>query len=171
MNCSITNCEKAEKVRGYCKHHYRKKYLLKIHPLYIIWQGIVQRCENKNCKAYDYYGGRGIIVCKLWRENYKEFENYMGDRPSLKHTVDRINTNGNYEPGNVRWASKQEQQRNRKLRKTNTTSIHGVVYNEKFKRYRTRISYNSKTIYGGSFKTLEEAKECRIKLEKMYPAK
>ena len=63
MNCSITNCEKAEKVRGYCKHHYRKEYLLKIHPLYIIWQSIVQRCENKNCKAYDYYGGRGIKIC------------------------------------------------------------------------------------------------------------
>ncbi len=84
------------------------------HPLYSIWSGMLQRCNNPNCKGYRNYGGRGITVCTRWRESFEAFASDVGARPSTEHTLDRINVNGNYEPTNVRWATDSEQQRNRR---------------------------------------------------------
>lgn len=66
-----------------------------------------QRCRNKNHKSYEDYGGRGIMVFFMWigKGGFEEFLRDVGKRPSRKHTLDRINPNGNYEPGNVRWAT------------------------------------------------------------------
>lgn len=78
---------------------------------YRIWAGIFTRCYNLNCKAYRLYGGRGITVYEEWRA-FPEFLKYVGPRPSKNHSIDRINNDGNYEPGNVRWATKLEQANN-----------------------------------------------------------
>jgi hypothetical protein len=79
---------------------------------YTIWENMVSRCTNKNNPRYDRYGGRGIKVCDRWRA----FENFLvdvGSRPSSEHTLDRYPDNdGHYEPGNVRWATRKQQQRN-----------------------------------------------------------
>jgi hypothetical protein len=75
--------------------------------------GMKNRCEKPSCGAYYKYGARGITVCERW----KAFENFyadMGPKPSPKHTLDRINGTGDYEPGNCRWATPHEQQRNLK---------------------------------------------------------
>lgn len=88
------------------------------HPLYGIWCNMKQRCNNPNHTYYHLYGGRGIKVCERW----KDFKNFMVDvspRPSLTHTIDRFpDKDGNYEPGNFRWATISEQNNNKRKYKT-----------------------------------------------------
>jgi hypothetical protein len=73
---------------------------------------MMDRCYNPKHPAYAQYGGRGIVVCDEWKASFKAFAEHMGERPNGL-TLDRINTNGNYEPGNCRWATMAEQNRNR----------------------------------------------------------
>jgi hypothetical protein len=76
---------------------------------------MVTRCTNPNHKSYSLYGGKGISVCQEWSSIDKfvpSIEAAIGPRPSQKHSLDRIDSNGNYEPGNVRWATQSEQLRN-----------------------------------------------------------
>lgn len=84
---------------------------------YGIWGNMIERCCNPNNDAWHLYGGRGIAVCERWRQSYAAFLEDVGPRPSSKHSLDRINTNGNYEPGNVRWATMREQSNNRRNNK------------------------------------------------------
>jgi len=83
------------------------------HPLFNIWKAMIQRCENPNHTWYERYGGRGVRVCERWRSNFEAFAADVGDRPSLTHTLDRIDGDGDYELSNVRWATPTIQQRNR----------------------------------------------------------
>jgi hypothetical protein len=103
---AIKNCGKH---RGWSKH-----------PLYSTWYGIKTRTTNGNQISYENYGGRGIVMCKKWRDSFIVFrtdvENEIGPKPPDR-TFDRINNNGNYEPGNVRWATAKEQSDNQRPRK------------------------------------------------------
>ena len=76
------------------------------------WTSMLTRCFNPRSEDYPRYGGRGITVCDRWRE-FKQFLADMGIKPSPRHSIDRINNDGNYEPGNCRWATQTEQSRNR----------------------------------------------------------
>jgi len=82
-------------------------------PEYSAWQAMRNRCEKPKVACYHNYGGRGIKVCERW-SSFGEFIKDMGLRPSDAHSLDRINVNGNYEPGNVRWATNIEQARNKR---------------------------------------------------------
>lgn len=79
-----------------------------------IWNMMKQRCQNPNNAAFDIYGGRGISVCADWSNSFEMFYRDMGPRPSPDHSLDRIDNDGNYEPGNVQWATRKQQSRNRR---------------------------------------------------------
>jgi hypothetical protein len=81
-------------------------------PEYLAWQGMRGRCLNPKNFAWKRYGGRGITICARW-DRFENFLADMGRRPSLDHSLDRMNNNGNYEPGNCRWATRAQQNGNR----------------------------------------------------------
>lgn len=81
---------------------------------YKAWCGIKWRCHCKRGRDYPKYGGRGIQVCKKWRESFSDFLSDVGLAPSQDHSLERIDNDRNYEPGNTRWATVQEQNRNRR---------------------------------------------------------
>jgi hypothetical protein len=80
---------------------------------YAIWHTMKARCLNPKDQGYKGYGGRGIGIHEPWVNDFMAFYNYVGPRPTPLHSIDRINNNGNYEPGNVRWATRKEQSRNK----------------------------------------------------------
>lgn len=84
-------------------------------PEYTIWVSMIGRCHNPKNRAFTNYGGRGIAVCDRWRESFAVFMEDMGPRPSDAHEIDRFPDNdGGYEPGNCRWATSKQQNRNRR---------------------------------------------------------
>ena len=90
------------------------------HPFFTKWRAMIHRCSNPKDQAYKYYGARGITVCDEWLKNPKAYIDYImglenAGQPEL--SIDRINNDGNYEPGNIRWATAKQQANNRRSRK------------------------------------------------------
>lgn len=100
-------------------------------PEYRTWQNIKGRCLNPRNRDYKNYGSRGIIVCKRWLESFDAFLADMGPRPDRRHSIDRINNDGNYEPTNCRWATKQEQRVNQRPHHVSAERLAELLRKEK----------------------------------------
>jgi hypothetical protein len=81
-------------------------------PEHSSWKQMRQRCLNPKNNAYDRYGGRGIVICQRWLDSFADFYADMGPKPSPKHSIERRENDGNYEPGNCYWATPKQQNRN-----------------------------------------------------------
>lgn len=93
---------------------YGRKHRTIQPPEYLVWSKMKGRCSNPRDTMYQYYGLLGVTVCERWRASFSAFMADMGPRPSDKHSIDRIDSAGNYEPGNCRWATTKEQHANRR---------------------------------------------------------
>lgn len=91
---------------------------------YRIWGDMISRCNNSNVRCYKNYGGRGIIVCERWRE-FINFIADMGPRPGPDYSLDRMDNDGPYEPGNCKWSTREEQQSNK--RRARLLTVDGVT--------------------------------------------
>jgi hypothetical protein len=129
-NIACMSCSKA----GVPRTHGQSKT-----PMYSIWHGMVQRCTNARSTSFKRYGGRGITVCDAWRTSFEAFARDVGPRPSKLHSIDRIDNSGNYEPGNVRWATIDVQLRN--TRRNVHATVGGVSMVLKDAAKATGVSY------------------------------
>lgn len=167
--CSVEGCDVRRRALGYCGRHYQQvkkgntptlafpqEYHGLSHTLeYDIWTRMKARCTNKNDKDYSEWGGRGITVCPEWANSFATFNRDMGQRPSLKHSLDRIDNDGNYEPSNCRWATTTQQALNKRLYKKNKTGYSGIYIVRN--KYRVQIRRNNAFVHIGYYKDLGEA--------------
>ena len=174
--CKIDTCDNEHVAKGFCDKHYwkYKKYGSATsgrtyNPsgesstrTYSCWKNMKQRCLNPNNKYYHRYGGRGIKIHKTWVDNFNKFLEDMGDCPPGL-TIERIDNEGDYEPGNCKWDTMENQTRNRSLRFDNKTGAIGVS-KTKYGTYTAKL----KNVCSKNFKTLEEAIKYRLLLEIEY---
>ena len=132
-------------------------------PGYNSWVAMKQRCTNRAI-----YKSKGIKVCDRWLESFQNFYDDMGERPTPKHTIDRIDNNGDYEPSNCRWATAQEQARNRDVYAGSVSGLTGVAWRDDIKKWRSYIKVDGKLIHGGSYVDFFGACCARKSLENKY---
>src|ERR1700760_30818 len=130
-------------------------------PEYQTWKNMLARCDNNPWYAH-------VQVCDAWRESYAAFLADVGHRPSPEMTLDRIDPTGNYEPGNVRWATRAIQSRNTRVHCTNKTGVRGVSWSKQKSCYRAQISVDNRSVHLGYFDTIEDAKLARKNAEGFY---
>lgn len=124
---------------------------------YTAWLGMKRRCLNEKDKKFADYGGRGIKVQENWISDFVQFYEYVGVAPSPEHSLDRIDTNGNYEEGNVKWSTKPEQAQNTRKPKSGFNKYKWVTYHKRIKKYKAGFIMNGVSYYRGYFETESEA--------------
>lgn len=132
---------------------------MKKHRFYDTYRNMMKRCYTKSDPSYKNYGGRGISVCEEWQDIIK-FVAWADSTYIEGYTLDRIDSAGNYEPSNCRWADATTQAINQRMMKNNTTGYVGV-YLARDNRWESRLTFNKVDIFLGRFNTNEEAAQAR----------
>lgn len=135
-------------------------------PLYVVWCAMKARCHRVTDKAYPRYGGRRIMVCQEWRDNFETFKSDMGKKPFSDSSIDRIDNDKGYSPDNCRWASPTVQRRNQRLSVKNTSGVNGVSPHGS--KWAAQIVVNTKKLWLGTFDTIGEAAAARKEAELKY---
>ena len=128
--------------------------------LYNTWADIKRRTLNPKNKRYSYYGGRGITICNEWKNDFMSFYNWAmlnGYEENKGISIDRIDNDENYCPENCRWTTSIVQNRNKRIRKDNTSGYKGVSYFKDGNKYKAVITINKEKIHLGLFPTAVEA--------------
>lgn len=131
------------------------EYLTK---LYKVWSAMKFRVTNPTANAYELYGGKGITICEEWLDylTFRDWALLNGYGEDKGLSIDRIDSNGNYEPNNCRIADRTTQARNQGLSKNNTTGYKGVSYHKARKKYHAHVKIDYKAVHLGYFKTAVE---------------
>ena len=179
--CKVKGCNRTD-IKGYgmCHKHYQRWKRNGTTDLiieydgprrqfpreYKTWDSMRQRCLMPSTKLYPNYGGRGIKICERWQgaHGFAHFIEDMGPKPSPRHSIDRIDVNGDYEPPNCRWATPRTQAGN----KRNNSPVPGVSKNPRCNTWKARYRAGGKNL-NKSFKTKEEAIAQRLEWEKENP--
>lgn len=164
--CSVEDCNRqVYGKKSICRLHDQRirnngqtgtlieRHGLRKSPEYRIWAMMKTRCYNKNFARHKWYAG--VEVCPEWRKSFKAFYDYIGPRLDSKLTLERIDGSKGYEPGNVKWATREEQARNRRMQSSNTSGYRGVHKSQNT--WQASISWKGKHINLGSFKDIELA--------------
>lgn len=128
-------------------------------PEHTSWRKMKERCYNTKQDNYSYYGGRGIKVCDRWLDNFSNFYYDMGDKPTPKHQLDRIDSDGDYKPSNCRWVTKSENMINRNIK--TGTSGHSNIRKRSSGKFRVVISRNGIRYMSLSYNNIEDAIKIR----------
>lgn len=134
---------------------------------YFTWGSMISRCSNPKHIAYKYYGGRGIEVCDRWKLFINFFRD-MGTKPTPKHSIDRIDVNGNYTPENCRWVEWGVQNQNRRTGKNNTSGNKGVYFCRKEGAWKAFITKGGVRKHLGTYASKEQAESSRKEAEVQF---
>jgi hypothetical protein len=173
--CSVGGCNLLQRAHGVCsKHLYRlekygsvdtvafhvEKHGKVNHPLYSTWMNMRRRCHAPGATNYELYGGRGVSVCDRWRYSFAAFIADVGEPPA-GCTLDRIDYDGDYAPGNVRWATASTQGKNTRTRCDNTSGHKGVSWAGPKRGWRAYVGGGKSRVELGYFADIGAAIDAR----------
>lgn len=126
--------------------------------VYKIYYGMIDRCTNSNHDHYQNYGGRGITISERWLSSFENFYQDMGDRPSKKHSIDRIDNDLGYSSENCKWSTNQEQSFNRRKVKGCTSKYKNVYWSTRSSKWMARyLKRDGQRVYLGLFENEDDA--------------